>query len=188
MKKTRIWVAVLVAVVLTAVIGSTLALLIDKPPQAVNTLEVGRVTCQVNEQFNQNVKQNVSIKNTSNISAYIRVKLIPIWRNTDGTGTGIPVAAPTFSSGDASYSVTWASGYNSNWFYKNGYFYCKQPIAAGANTPNLVGSFAPAAGLGQPYAGKQLELQVICSAIQAGGTDAVNVWGVTRAADGSLVP
>ena len=40
-----------------------------------NDMEPARVTCQVDEDFDGNVKKNVNVKNTSNIDAFLRVIL-----------------------------------------------------------------------------------------------------------------
>ena len=79
-------VMLVVAAVLVVCIGvaGTLMFLVDKTSEVTNTFEPANVKCQVEESFDTKVKKNVNVKNTSNIDAYIRVKLVTYRVNDKG--------------------------------------------------------------------------------------------------------
>lgn len=147
-----------------------------------NTFQPGYVASEVVETYNGTTKSNVSIKNVSNIDTYIRVALVPIWRNPDGSGTDLPAIAGT------KYTIVFSA--SSDWVLGNdGFYYCKSPIAPGANTPVFINSVVPTTFATGDYAGKQFELTIISSAIQATPTSTVtSAWGVAVAPDGKLNP
>lgn len=80
-KKLIITLVSIVLAVAVAVTG-TLAYLYSRTGSVVNEFTPTEVTCKVVETFENNVKSNVSIKNTSNIDAFIRVAVIANWVDT----------------------------------------------------------------------------------------------------------
>ena len=74
-------IAFCVCILACAAISGSLAWLISAPGPVVNEFIPGEVTIQVDETFDDEhtTKQNVSIKNTGNVPAYIRVALVPAW-------------------------------------------------------------------------------------------------------------
>ena len=68
--------AVLIALALGAVIGTTVAFLIDKPDAVTNNFTYAHVSCQVTESFKNNEKKDVQIWNTSDIDVYIRATYV----------------------------------------------------------------------------------------------------------------
>ncbi len=80
-KKTIIMLVSIVLAVTVAVAG-TLAYLFTRTDDVVNEFHPAEVTCKVEETFENNIKSNVSIKNTSNIDAFIRVAVVTNWVDT----------------------------------------------------------------------------------------------------------
>jgi len=115
--------------------------------------------------------------------AYIRVAIIPVWRNSDKvTGSGLPTDNVKLSIVD---------GTDSNWFphaeedgYK--YYYYKNPVAPDSQTGPLIVSYeVDSSKLGQEYIDKELEITVLASAVQAIG-DAKYQWLPKTEADSLL--
>ena len=178
-------VALLVLAVLMAVVavGSTVAYLVDKTPPVKNTFTPVAVSCEVQEDFDEvaNTKQNVSVKNTGDVAAYIRVALVVTWVKDEGGTTygGAPVSGTDYTLVLAENG--WVRG-------ADGFYYCKTAIAAGDTTPTLVQAIAPVAGRApEDY---HLSVQIISSAIQADPARAVtSAWrGVTVNPDGTITP
>ena len=166
-----------VAVILVLCIGmaGTLMFLVDKTNEVTNTFDPAHVTCQVEESFNSNVKKNVNVINTSDIDAYLRVKLVTYRVNDAGDRIGGTATIPSFEPGDG-------------WFAKDGFYYYNKPVAPGQKpAANLIGSdginlksYTDADG------GKQV-VEVIAEAIQSVPTSVVaDKWKVTVGTDGTI--
>lgn len=80
-KKLIIMLVSIVLAVTVAVVG-TLAYLFHITDNVVNVFTPTEVTCKVDETFENNIKTNVSIQNTSNIDAFIRVAVLANWKQT----------------------------------------------------------------------------------------------------------
>lgn len=146
----------------------TMAYLNDRTDTARNNLQFAHVSCQVEETFSNGTKSNVSIKNTSDTDAYIRVILAAVWLNADGDITAPAVATPVFTATD--------------WFVQDGIYYYKLPLAPDESTTNLIDSFTMPTQTGLTY-----ELQIIASAIQATPEAVSDAWGVS-VSSGLLAP
>ena len=68
--------AIAAVLLLSATVTGTLMYLVSKTTAVTNTFEPAIVTCEVQENFDGTVKKDVTVKNTSNIDAYLRVKLV----------------------------------------------------------------------------------------------------------------
>lgn len=184
--KRAILLGLAAALVVAASIGGTLAWLTSSSFGLVNTFTPGAVDTTVDEKFPDNeTKKDVYIVNgpDANVPAFIRVALVPIWRNADHTGAGYPAAA-----------VDVSGQMGTGWFYQDGYYYYSDPVPPLAKTGTaLISSLsAPPAPAGVP-ADVYYELQVVAQSIQAEGVDssgtapATLAWGVT-VSNGKLAP
>lgn len=158
----------------TAVMG-TMMFLVSKTPVVTNTFDPAKVTCEVQEQFDGTVKKDVTAKNTSNIDAYLRIKLVSYRVNTDGERIGGTVVIPNFTP-------------SSGWFEQDGFYYYHKPVAPGEIPEvKLIGdsgitlvTYTDADG------GKQV-IEVIAEAIQAKPTSVVaDQWNVTVNDSGTI--
>lgn len=141
-----------------------------------NVFEPSFVSCVATESFNGTVKSNVTVQNTSDIPAYVRIKLVTYRVNAAGDPIG----------GIAEIPTSFIPG--ADWFAKDGIYYYKSPVAPDASpakpligTPgiNLV-SYTDADG------GKQV-IEVMAEAIQSVPARAVTeAWGVSVGTDGTL--
>ena len=173
--KRSLVLVVSVLVLLLAVAGGTLAWLTANTGPVVNTFDPAQVSCVVTEKFDGKTKSNVNVKNTSDITAYIRVKLVTYRVNDAGQHIGGTAEIPEFTPGAGCVKY-------------GEYYYYTLPVAPkgpGAldNSPKtpliggtgieLVNSYNDADG------GKQV-VEVMAEAIQSSPAEAVGKsWGVT---------
>lgn len=169
--------AMVIATVMLLVlaIGGTVAWLTDKSPAVVNTFTPSQVSCKVEETFNDQtgVKSKVQVKNTSDIPAFIRVKLVTYRTNGKGQHIGGTAELPVFNPG-------------SGWVEHNGYYYYTQPV----QPQNFTGILIDEIRLQDPYMdadGGRQAIDVMAEAIQSVPEAAVqDAWGFGLNADGSL--
>lgn len=173
---------ILVMILVLSTVGMTIAWFIDSTDSIVNTFVPGKVAFNIEENFSNgdDVKEDVKFKNAGNIDAYIRVALVPIWRDAEGKGTAL--------TADGTYLIDWPDDFNSNWFRgDDGYYYCKTPIEPGEYSSVLIDECKVVSGLSEEYSGKTFEMQVITSATQAEDTAAAEeVWPVIIDQNGNL--
>ena len=152
----RVWLLSLIAgLALIAVAGTAVAWLEAQSVPLSNTFEAAEITCTVVETFSDDVKSDVSIRNTGTMDAYIRVALIPVWK------AGDQIAGRAASLSDC--TMDWSDGYGSVWVLGvDGYYYCTQPVPAGECTPLLIDECTAS-----PYGDYLFELQISAQAIQA---------------------
>ena len=167
--------AIAVVLLLSATVTGTLMYLVSKTTAVTNTFEPATVTCEVQENFDGTVKKDVTVKNTSNIDAYLRVKLVTYRVNADGERIGGTAAIPSFTPGEG-------------WFEKDGFYYYKNPVAPDA-TPvtDLIGKDGiTLVEYNDADGGKQV-IEVIAEAIQSVPTSVVKeYWNVTVDANGVI--
>ena len=156
-KNRRYWKLLIFSMAATliafAAVNGSLAWLTDTD-NADNSFVPASVTCTVEEDFVNNVKSNVTVRNTGNIGAFIRVALAAVWKNDDGT---IAAVVPVQGT---DYHLTWNT---QNWLLgADGYYYCKTAVAPGEETPVFIEECTVSTSL----AGCHFELQIVASAIQ----------------------
>lgn len=181
--KRAILLGLAAALVVAASIGGTLAWLTSAPSGLINTFEPGKVPNKVVETFDEpkTTKSNVMIQNIGNVPAYIRVALVPVWRNADGeTGTGIkPILDTnyTMALNIGTGATQWTKGVDDDFYYYNSAVEPGLDSATINLTGILVTSCAPKSPLPADCVGKRFELNVISQSIQAEG------MGVSTAQD-----
>ena len=175
-KRSLVLVVSVLALVL-AVAGGTLAWLVANSGPVTNTFTPAQVSCEVDETFQNNVKSAVSIKNTSNIDAYIRAYVVVTWKDAQGNVYGkLPVK-------DTDYTMTMPN--NTKWFKSGDYYYYPDAVPSGASTGMLIEECKL---IGTPPAdGYSLSVEMIAEAIQSlPAMTVASVWPVTVNADGTL--
>ena len=150
-------------------VGGTIAWLIDKDRPLVNTFDPSKVTCEVQEKFDGKVKSDVNVKNTGDIDAFIRVKLVTYRTNDAGQHIGGTAALSQFTLG-------------ANWVEYNGYYYYTLPVAPGDNpATKLTDSMTLTESYDDADGGHQ-SIDVMAEAIQSVPAEAVGqAWGVSIA-------
>lgn len=170
------------AVLLTATVGSTVAWLVSKPAAVENNFVPGKVACEVQEDFGKGngtyVKSNVSVQNTGNTDAYIRVLLVFTWKDKDGN---------IFSNKPQEgidYQINMDNMYLTDWIMQKSdagvYFYYKKPVAPKAKTGKLIESLYQITDVTGPENGTyKLSVDILADAVQANPPQAVkDSWGV----------
>ena len=170
----RLTTMVIATVLLLALaIGGTVAWLTANTGNVANTFTPSHVTCEVNESFDGETKSNVNVTNTSDIYAYIRVKLVTYRVNANGDHIGGTATIPTFEPGVG-------------WKLYNGYYYYTSPVEPGKTTANLINSIELTGSYNDADGGRQA-IEVMAEAIQSQPKDAVeSSWNVTVGQDGTI--
>ncbi len=152
--------------VATMAIGGSMAFLTTKTPEVVNTFTPAHVEPDVKEDFNGTVKSSITVKNTGDIDAYIRVKLVTYRVNNDGDHIGGTATIPSFTLGK-------------DWVKHGEYYYYTKPVAPNDSTGDLLGSNIELQEYTDADGGKQA-IDVMAEAIQSTPASAVGeAWGVT---------
>ena len=149
--------ALLLALVLILVctVGGTVAYLVTHTDPVVNTFTPGEVSCQVEEEFNEDntVKTKAVVKNTGNVPAYIRVAVVANTIDKQGNITGMTTLP------DNRLNETY-------WTKSGDFYYYKGVVQPGKETANLL----TAAGIDLTG----IQVTILASAIQSMPDGAVN--------------
>lgn len=151
---------------LTCIVGTTVAYLIDTADQITNTFTPAEVSCVVNESFENYVKTDVTVANTSNIPVYIRAAIVVTFQNADGHLYGaIPVAGTHYNIelNLGTGATQWTAG-------SDGFYYYNSIVPVGGSTADLINS-CTAITTAAPI-GYGLNVEIVASAIQADGMGA----------------
>ena len=175
--KRLIFIIVAALITVACATGGTLAYIFTGTPSVENSFEPVHVTCKVLEEFDGQTKSDVKIKNTGDISAYIRATFVVMWVAEDGS---VLSTAPVKGT---DYSLTLGS---SDWVVgSDGFYYYTRPVASGESTGTLIESISLS---GIAPSGYSLNVHVAATAIQSTPASAVSgAWGVQVLANGGLV-
>ena len=169
-----------IVMVIGAVVGTTVAFLVDKTGNVQNTFEYAKVSCEVTETFNGTSKSNVQITNTGTTDAYIRATYVVTWKDAAEN------VYPEQPQQGVDYTIS--LNLDQGWIYYNGYYYYTAPVAPDASTGVLIDLCTPVTG--RAPEGYTLSVDVLASAIQSVPEDAVKAaWGsgFSIGSDGSLI-
>lgn len=173
--------------IFTVTVGGTLAYLSTQTDDVVNTFTPSHVDCKVEEVFENNVKSAIKVQNTSDIDAFIRVKLISYRVNDEGKQIGGLAVIDDFNLGVG-------------WFEYDGFYYHKAPVAANDSNPGTYDDMTKnlltddtsitlksyEVTTEDPDGGKQV-IEVMAEAIQSKPNAAVEqAWKVTVDDNGNL--
>lgn len=188
-RKTRLrWnrsfvLVVSVLVLLVGIVGASLAYLSMKTEPVKNEFAYGKVSCEVLEDFDGTVKSNVRIKNTGNIPAYIRARVVVTWKNEKGDIYGTkPVLGSAADEDNKNYDYSF--DYNPSWICMTTdsgglYFYFPEFIEPDAETDWMLYNFKKSETANVPE-GYDLSVEILADAIQSEPVSAVEeAWGVT---------
>ncbi len=170
----------ILALLLCGLAGGTLAWLITSTGPVPNVFTPAQVQCKVVESFNEGAKNNVYISNPKlpeNVTAYIRVALVPTWEDDQGN-----VVAKPASLDDLNITIK-----TQGWLKIGDYYYCTTAIPPGENTPALISSATV-----KTESGNRMNLHILAEAIQADGVDSSGkspvelAWKVTLDNSGTI--
>lgn len=161
--------AIAIILVVVMAIGGTVALLMDSTDSVTNKFAPASSGITIKEEVKENCKTEIAVKNTGDTGVYVRVSLVANYYDENGNITG----------GAAVSNFTLNSD---KWFLgDDGYYYYKQPVAAGDVTDNLLASGS------KMQLEDNMQVTVLAQSIQASPTSVVyDKWGVTVNSDGTL--
>lgn len=162
--------------VLGVAVGGTVAFLSTRTDSKENTFTPSKVTCEVTETFNNNVKSQVAVKNTGDTTAFIRAAINVTWMsNQDAANQTVSAKVPVK---DKDYSITFAK--NTNWIKgADGYYYYQLPVDPQGSTGELIKECKLQENASVPD-GYHLSVEIVASAIQSAPDSVVqSMWHVT---------
>lgn len=162
--------------VLGVAVGGTVAFLSTRTDSKENTFTPSKVTCEVTETFNNNVKSNVAVQNTGDTTAFIRAAINVTWMsNQDAANQTVSAKVPVK---DTDYSIKLAD--NTNWIRgADGYYYYKLPVDPQVSTGVLIEECKLQNNASVPD-GYHLSVEIVASAIQSAPDSVVqSMWHVT---------
>ena len=170
-RKTLLIILAFSLVLTLSLVGAMFAYMYRQTNTVTNTFDVANVACQVLEDFSDKTsKKSIVVENTSNIEAYLRVRMVSYWVNSDEKIVAKASPEIAFDPDDG-------------WIPMGGDTYCyKYPVVPGGQTSNLLK--APITLVTEE--GYRQVVEVFAEAIQSKPADAVKVWSVTVNEDGSL--
>lgn len=166
-KSLKIILLCLLIVGLIGAIGATAAYMFKESNDVKNDFIPASVTCEAEEAFDGNEKSSIAVKNTGNIDAYMRVRLVSYWVNEGGNIVGKPSEMPSVDY-DADL---WVQDKENNTYY------CTERIAPNGVTPQLLKS--PIVLQTAEFNGKTVYqvVEVFAEAIQADSNQAMqDAW------------
>lgn len=153
-----------------------------------NTFEYDiSVSPDINEEFNGNVKKNVSVSvGDTDYSVYVRATIVATWTDSDGK---VHAKKPIMGT-DYSLALDLSPG---GWFAgDDGYYYYSLPVLSGNSTTDLIAECKPLKAA--PNAGYTLNVDIIAQTIQAAGTTddgntplVTEAWGINVGAGAKLI-
>ena len=143
---------------------------------------------EIVEDFNGWEKKQVSVKNADDSpQGVVRVSILPTAKDATGKLTQAnfgeitdPGSKTTMVLGDL--TLTFASDWQDNWFYKNGYFYYRKVLDSGETSTNLLEKVSltnDTAEIRSKYADKTIEIEVMADIIETSNNAPKDAWGVT---------
>jgi len=133
MKNKRFSILQALLLALTLACGTVAALMFRQTNEITNQFDAAFVDCRVWETLStdQASKTGITVENTGNISAYIRIRLVTYWAKKDESNNLCIVGrspAPVLSVQETDY---WFQGDTNT-------FYCKTAIEPNKQTPDLL--------------------------------------------------
>ena len=150
-------------------VGGTIAFVVTHTSEIRNTFTESVVKCEVDETFKDNVKSNVSIKNTGDTTAYIRAFVNVTWMNESKQVASV---SPKSTDYMIEYSTSgWLKG-------SDGYYYYSLPVQPNDKTAVLINSCQLLETASAPD-GYYLSVEIVCSSIQSTPVSVVSdIWHV----------
>ena len=141
---------------LTVIVGGTIAFLMDSDGPLNNLFNPSQVTTKVEETLSGDTKKDVYIKNTGDTDAWIRAAVVVTWQDADGNVYG---QAPVEGT---NYEITWGTGWKTG---DDGFYYWTSPVKAETGvTGDLIETISPKGN--PPADGYYLTVEIIGSGIQ----------------------
>ena len=159
--------------IITAVVGTTIAFIIDKTQAANNSFNPVLVDTTP---FSSS-SEGIAVINNGDIPAYIRATVIVNWVAVDENGNPTNHFLMDAPKEGIDYTITYDN--TDSWIRRSdGFWYYKAPVPAATTTNDLVLGITRLSA--PPEEGYMLFLEVATTGIQSAPSSVVeNIWGVT---------
>lgn len=178
MKKKSILMLAMMVLLLTVTVSGTIAYLAASSDEIVNTFTPGGTDVEIEEpDWDGQTKEDVTIKNTGSIKAYIRAAIVVTWESTTEGSTDVLGTVPVEGE---DYKLTLATGTGWTKLQSDGYYYYTTAVEAGEYTGILVDECIQLKEAPDGYA---LHVEIISSSVQAepDKTPITELWGTNAA-------
>lgn len=191
--KKSVVLTVATIVLLTAVVGGSLAWLIDQTGIITNRFNAPKVDIDIEEDIKDLTKDKVAIKNNSDIDVYVRVAIVATWKDKDGNVYPEKPLLGTDYTWTQKYSYDGIVGVDDcSWYEYGGFYYYFdfvnhkfKALKPNQTTNSLIESVVQT-GSRTPE-GYSLSVEIISQAIQANPEDVIeDTWGVRVSALGLI--
>lgn len=154
-------------------VGTTVAYLVANTGSVANSFVPAKLTTEITEEFENNVKNNVKVKNTGDVDAYIRAAVVVTWQNDNGE------VHPTAPVEGTDYTVNYPT--DTGWVkHTDGFYYYTKALKPNDSTGVLLTNCKPMEG--KTPDDYHLVVEILSSAIQSKPDNAIHeAWGVTIA-------
>lgn len=177
MKKRKNYLGLLIVVLIVALVlcGTVIAYMFRQTEYKDNQFTPASVSCEVVEEFDGQQKSSIKIQNTGNIDAYLRVRIVSYWVDSNGNIVAKPSSIPEVTPASG-----WIKGSNNTYYYQS-------PVSS-VDPNNLTGELLSApVDLEKDENGYLQVVEIFAEAIQSKPTDAVtNSWKVSLDANGNI--
>lgn len=165
-----------VAAILCSIISCvTVAYIFTRTDPIKNTFTPAQVSCEVLENFENNVKTDVRIQNTGDTDAFIRVAIVATWVSASGEN----IVSALCPVAGVDYNITFSDDFSDHWLKDgNEFYYYKHSVDANGETAQLIKECSVVQE--KVPEGFYLSVEIVASAIQSSpDTVASEQWGVT---------
>ncbi len=175
-----------IAVLLTVTVGGTVAYLAASTPAVTNVFTPGSVPPHIIEELEDEVKQNVTVKNNGTVDAYIRAMIVVTWQDKDGNVYPAMPKQKSAENPDGHYEMSigsdWTQETDGFYYYTGGDNEGK--VGKDATTTALIVECRPVGTC--PDTNYTLHVEIMAQAIQADGwpstvTDAKSAFDAAAA-------
>lgn len=176
-RRPALWAALALALVLTLTAGGTVAYLFTNTDAVTNTFTPANTGITIVENFDGEVKEEITVKNTGDIPVYVRVMLVASYQKevngkyeVCGSQHTPEVKVPDFTLG-----TDWVKG-------DDGYYYYTKSVSAQGETGSLIATDSSITLTKDPdHDGYVMHIDVLAQAIQAEPDSVVNTtWSNSK--------
>ena len=172
-KSKKILALVCLDLVVFLAVGATLAYIFTASDPVVNTFTPVTPDIEITEDFKDNIKKHVAVKNTGSVSSYIRSQVVITWQN--GEGNILPVTPERGKDYTIIYGTA-ASTADTEYWTKgaDGFWYYSKSVAPGDSTDYLIAEARWIKACEDPN--YTLHIEILSQSVQSTPDEAVNVW------------
>lgn len=180
-KRKNMALLVSLIVVLTIIVGGTIAYIYTKTEGIKNTFIPSTVTCNIEETFQNNIKSNVCITNTGETEAYIRAAILVNWMPKEENTSNVKKVSASKPVLGEDYLLV--DDKNDKWIMIGDYYYYKSPVAVDQSTSVLIKECKQLT----EKEGYYLSVEILAEAIQSTPSKAVEEsWNIKIADDRTI--